>query len=229
MFGNTFENDLLLLIFNNTNIANVGDATGLRGSTTAGSLYVSLHSADPGEGGNQTTSEISYTGYARVAVARSAAGWTIASNQVSNTAAITFGERTDVGSVDVVWAAVGTDSSGTGKVLARFPVGVATPGKEFTAATTDVITIPGHSLAVDNRVAFHPTPESTLPTGITEGTVYWVKTVASNDITISTTQGGATVDITAAGAGVVNRIIISTVTATVAPQFSAGQLLGQLD
>jgi hypothetical protein len=56
--SNSLENALLLLIFNNTNFANVGDATGVRGSTTAGSLYLSLHTADPGEAGDQTTSEI---------------------------------------------------------------------------------------------------------------------------------------------------------------------------
>lgn len=53
--GNTFENDLLLLIFNNTDAALIGDATGLRGSSTAGSLYVALHTADPGEAGTAAT------------------------------------------------------------------------------------------------------------------------------------------------------------------------------
>jgi hypothetical protein len=67
----------LLLLFNNTNAANIGDATGLRGSTTAGSLYLSLHTADPGETGSQTTSECNYTSYARQAVARSSGGFTI--------------------------------------------------------------------------------------------------------------------------------------------------------
>lgn len=38
--SNTFETELLTLLFNNTNIANIGDATGLRGSTTAGNFYV---------------------------------------------------------------------------------------------------------------------------------------------------------------------------------------------
>jgi hypothetical protein len=59
--SNSWENSLLLLLFNNTAVANVGDATGLRGSTTAGSLYASLHTADPGEAGDQTTSEATYT------------------------------------------------------------------------------------------------------------------------------------------------------------------------
>lgn len=114
--GNTFENDLMLLIFNNTNIANVGDVTGLRGSTSAGSLYVSLHTADPGEAGDQTTSEATYTSYARVAVARSSAGWTVSGNAVSNTAAISFPACTG-GSNTITHFAVGTSSSGTGKVL----------------------------------------------------------------------------------------------------------------
>lgn len=72
--GDSWENDLLLLLFNNTNAGLIGDATGLRGSSTAGSLYVSFHTADPGEAGDQATSEAAYTSYGRVAVARSGAG-----------------------------------------------------------------------------------------------------------------------------------------------------------
>jgi hypothetical protein len=89
--SNTFENELLLLIFNNSDIANIGDASGLQNSATAGSLYVALHTADPGEAGTASTSEAAYTGYARVAVARSGAGWTVTSNNVTNAADIVFG------------------------------------------------------------------------------------------------------------------------------------------
>jgi hypothetical protein len=115
--SNAFENDFLLLIFNNVNIANIGDATGVRGSTTAGSLYVSLHTADPGEAGDQTTSEISYTGYARVAVARSSAGWTVAANSVSPAATISFPASTGGTGGTVTYLGVGTSASGTGKLL----------------------------------------------------------------------------------------------------------------
>jgi hypothetical protein len=89
---NTLENDLLLLLFNNTNISNSGDATGIRGSSTAGSWFVSLHTSDPGEAGS-TAAEAAYTNYARVAVARSGAGWTVsgtAPTQVANAAVVTF-------------------------------------------------------------------------------------------------------------------------------------------
>jgi hypothetical protein len=116
---NTAESDLLALIFQNTNMGLVGDATGLRGSSTAGSLYISLHSSDPGEGGSQTTNEISYTGYARVGVARNGSQWTVsgtAPTQVQNTNVILFGECT-VGSATAAYFGVGTDSSGAGKLL----------------------------------------------------------------------------------------------------------------
>ena len=82
--SNTFENELLLHIFNNSAIALIGDASGLQPSATAGSLYVALHTGDPGEAGTAATSECAYTSYARVAVARSGAGWTVAGNAVTN-------------------------------------------------------------------------------------------------------------------------------------------------
>lgn len=116
--GNTFENDLLLLIFNNTDAALIGDATGLRGSSTAGSLYVALHTGDPGEGGSQTTSEAAYGSYARVAVARSGAGWTVTGNAVTNAALVQFPQCTS-GSETETYFSIGTASSGAGKVLYR--------------------------------------------------------------------------------------------------------------
>lgn len=197
--GNTYENEYLLLVFNNVNIPNIGDATGLRGSTVAGSLYLSLHTADPGEGGDQTTNEVAYTGYARVAVARSGAGFTVTGNSVSPAANVDFGACTAAPATYAYWA-IGTAASGAGKILYKGVIGANLGG--FTALATDAITIPGLTgVAVNDNIAFFATPGDTLPTGVTEGTVYFVKTVSGNDITISTTAGGATVDITAAGKG----------------------------
>jgi hypothetical protein len=110
---------LQLLLFNNTNFANIGDATGLRGSTVAGSLYLSLHTADPGETGDQTTSETAYTNYARVAVARSSAGWTIsgtAPTTAANTAGIDFPQCGVTGST-ITYFGIGTALSGAGVLL----------------------------------------------------------------------------------------------------------------
>lgn len=114
--SNACETALLELLFKNTNFANVGDATGLRGSTTAGSLYVSLHTADPGEAGDQSTSEIAYTSYARVAVARSGSGWTVTGNSVSPAANISFPTGTG-GSGTATHFGIGTAASGAGVLL----------------------------------------------------------------------------------------------------------------
>lgn len=114
----SWENGLALLLFNNTDYTLVGDAGGLRGSVTAGSLYVSLHTADPGETGTQLTNEAAYTSYAREAVARSAGGWTVTANSVSPTAVITFTAATG-GSETETFFGVGTDSTGAGKLLYR--------------------------------------------------------------------------------------------------------------
>jgi hypothetical protein len=114
--SNDFENDYLRLIFNGTAIANLADNAASSPLTT---LFVALHSGDPGEAGNQTTSEISYTGYARVGVSRTAGGWTVTANSVSPTAAIEFGEMTAGTPGTATFATIGTAASGTGKVLYR--------------------------------------------------------------------------------------------------------------
>jgi hypothetical protein len=115
--SNSFENSLLLLVFNNTDIANIGDAGGLQNSATAGSLYLSLHTGDPGEAGDQTTNEIAYTGYARVAVARSGAGFTVTGNSVVLAANQDFPEMTAGAGGTVTHFGIGTASSGAGVLL----------------------------------------------------------------------------------------------------------------
>lgn len=106
-FGNTTENDLALLIFNKTALSWDANNT----------LYISLHTADPGEGGNQTTSECAYTSYARVAVTRNGSGgFTVTGGAVTNAALIQFPTATG-GSETATYVAIGTDASGTGQIL----------------------------------------------------------------------------------------------------------------
>lgn len=111
--GNTFENDLLKAIFNATAIANLLDNAA---SAPLTNLYVSLHTADPGETGDQTTSEATYTGYARVAVARTTGGWVVTANSVSPVAVIEFPNGTG-GSGTITHGAIGTAPTGVGKIL----------------------------------------------------------------------------------------------------------------
>lgn len=118
--GNTFENDWLRLVFNATAIANMADNAG---SSPLTNLYVSLHTADPGEAGDQTTSETTYTSYDRVAVARTSGGWTVTANSVSPAANIDFPQCTG-GTATITHFAVGTAASGAGKILYK---GTVTP------------------------------------------------------------------------------------------------------
>ena len=127
--SNTFENELLLLVFNNSNIALLGDATGVRGSSAAGSLYLSLHTDDPGEAGDQTTNETAYGGYARAAVARSGVGFTVTGNSVSPAANVDFPQCTS-GASTITHFGIGTSSTGAGKLLYK---GTVTPPIAVTA------------------------------------------------------------------------------------------------
>lgn len=104
--GNTTENDVVALIFN---------ATALSWNANT-NLYVALHTADPGEGGSQTTSECAFGSYARQTVARSGSGFTVSGNQASNAAQISFPECTS-GSETVTHVSIGTSVSGAGQIL----------------------------------------------------------------------------------------------------------------
>jgi hypothetical protein len=130
--SNSFENSFLLHLLQNANIANIGDATGLRGSTTVGNLYLSLHTSDPGEAGDQSTNEIAYTGYTRLAVVRDASNWTVAANVGSNTNTISFGACT-AGSGTATHFGLGTASSGAGVLLIS---GTVTPNLAISAGIT---------------------------------------------------------------------------------------------
>ncbi|ANL84685.1 phage tail fiber protein [Rhizobium phaseoli] len=131
--GNTYENDLLKLIFNATAIANIADNAG---SSPLTSLYVSLHTADPGEAGDQTTSEATYTSYARVAVARTSGGFTVTGNSVSPAADIVFPAAT-AGTNTITHFAIGTASSGAGKLLYS---GTVTPNISVSSGVTPRLT-----------------------------------------------------------------------------------------
>jgi hypothetical protein len=120
--SNAFETAILQLIFQNVDISNIGDATGLRGSPTAGSLYVSLHTADPGEAGTQATNETAYTGYLRVAVVRSVVGFLVAGSNVSNVGTVTFPICAALPGAAVTHFGIGTAASGAGTLLLSGPL-----------------------------------------------------------------------------------------------------------
>ena len=131
--GDTFENDLLKLIFNGTAITSIADNAA---SSPFTNLYLSLHTADPGESGSQMTSEAAYTSYARVAVARTSGGFTVSANSVSPAADVSFPACTG-STATVTHFAIGTASSGTGKILYS---GTVTPNISVSTGVTPILT-----------------------------------------------------------------------------------------
>jgi hypothetical protein len=115
---NAAEQAFLDLLFQNANWANIGDATGLRGSSANGSLYISLHTADPGEAGDQTTNETSYTSYARAAVNRDPDNWVRSTSTVSNNTTISFAQCTG-GVSSITHFGIGTSSTGSGGLIMK--------------------------------------------------------------------------------------------------------------
>jgi hypothetical protein len=118
----TYQTDILSLALNATPIANIADNAA---SSPLTNLYIAFHTADPTNTGTQTTSEATFTGYTRTAIARSSGSpqWTVSSianlGTAKNTNAITGPTYTaGAGSSQTLTNfTVGTLISGTGKIL----------------------------------------------------------------------------------------------------------------
>ena len=136
MAGKTtaFANNFLKLIFNATAWANMADNAA---SSPLTNIYASAHTADPGVAGTQTTSETSYTGYARQAIARTTGGFTVSTNTVYPVANIVFPVSSS-GTPTLTYLGYGSASSGTGNL---FYTGAITPN--ITVSTAVVQTVAG--------------------------------------------------------------------------------------
>lgn len=126
--ANVTESNILKLYYNATAIANIADNAA---SAAIANIAVALHTADPGEAGTMTTSEVAYTSYARVNVARTTGGWTETTGSVSPVANINFPAgtggsgtvthfstgKTNTGAVDIFWSGTVTPNIVTGNAI----------------------------------------------------------------------------------------------------------------
>lgn len=131
--SDAFENDLLRLIYNAATIANIADNAA---SSPLASLWLALHTADPGEAGDQTTSELAYTPYARIAVARNSGGWVVTGASVSPVVSILFARMTSGAGGVVTYASVGVAASGASKILHS---GLLTPPIVVSLGVTPIL------------------------------------------------------------------------------------------
>jgi hypothetical protein len=111
--SDTTETAILALIFNATAWGNYADNAS---ATPQTNIHVALHTADPGDAGNMSSSETTYTSYARVNVARTSGGWTVTGGSVSPVANIDFPAGTG-GSGTVTHFSTGKTGGGAAAIL----------------------------------------------------------------------------------------------------------------
>jgi len=201
----------------------------------ATNLYVSLHNGTPGPTGSQTTNETAYTNYARQAVARTTGGWTVTTgsgttfSSVANAAAINFPSCGVTGDTLTHWG-IGLSLSGAGTLLAFGPLGPsAGPDVPFTctSASPGILTCYGYTPVVNDRVMVCQAPgQEGLPTGLTEGTIYYVGTAPGGQtLTLSTTTAnGNPVNTSSTGSGFIYKAGPLVVSSGVAPTFAIGAI-----
>lgn len=171
-------------------------------SATNGIKYVGVHTlVDPGTGTTANAGEVSggSPAYARVAVTLGAA----ASGQKSNTGALAIDVPAGTYGFLTLWNA-GTGNA-AGNYQGHIPFGGASALKGFfstdTALANDQLFSVAHGMTDGDRVTLYNVFSETLPTGVTEGTIYYVVNSTTNTFKVATTAGGTAVDITALGGG----------------------------
>jgi len=174
-------------------------------STPVANLPAALHTAWPGRTGSQTTYLATYTNYANVNVPRSSSGFTV--NQT--TGAVVLANNVvfprSSGSGNDQYCPFFTLGDGTGIIVQCGAITMSgTTPRPFTAlAANDTLTAVAHGGLSTNRCTVVAIGNASLPGGLTEGAVYYVRSdVTTNTLTLSTTSGGATIDITSDGAGI---------------------------
>lgn len=230
----TFVADLLNHYFTNAAHPSIGATAGLPGSTTAGNLYFALHATAPTDSGTQGDGEVGYTGYARAAVARTSGigGFVVnaANKTVSPGGEVSFPKCNGATGATAYFWSLGTAAAGPGGYLVlRGGIGLAPrPCVVTTAAVANnAIFCPQHGLTANDPLVFFRYEDSALPSGITEGTVYFVKSVTDTDtITLTTTSGGAgTVSVGSAGQGICQKLTPLVITTNVTPKLETGTVI----
>jgi hypothetical protein len=169
----------------------------------------------------ETPTEPSGNAYGRIAIGSSNFGNASSGGSISNTATIVL--PTPTGSWgDIIGAGIMDALTGGNVVRKTY---LASIYRVFTGiASTDIFTSPGHSFVNTDRVVLLDLPNDSLPTGITQGTLYYVVGVSGDTYQVSTTSGGAAVNFSANGSGRIAKVVPLTVTSGQPPSFGIGTL-----
>lgn len=161
--------------------------------------WVSMHTAYSATGGN----ELSGGSYARVAVT-----WSTVSANVLALSGTPYSINVPA-STTVAFLGF-QDASSSGNFQGMVPLGGAT-GYTFAApSSTGVLLAPGTAYTANQPVVVFAPAGSTLPTGLTAGTIYYVKSPSSDSFSLSATSGGSAISLSADGSGLVQAITTET-------------------
>jgi len=188
--------------------------------------YLALITTAPSDA-NAGGVETDYPSYARKATA--AGDWNAAAGSApasaTNAASIAFPTPTGDPSNNPVIGLAMYDAPTSGNLLAFDYLG-AHDWQPFFANTTDIVSAKAHAFLANDRVVFTAEFGGVLPTGIVAGTIYHViaANLATDAFSVSATQGGSAVDITATGSGMVRKVTPMNVNSGITPRFEAGAL-----
>lgn len=172
-------------------------------SATAGIKFVGIHTlVDPG---TATTAAAGEATGGSPAYARLGATWAAAATgQKSNSATLLFDVPAGTYGFFTLWNAV--SGNAVGNYEGYIPFGGAAAIKGFgevdgTGVTNDTITSSGHGLTTDDRVMVFNVFAESIPTGLTEGTIYFVLAsgLTTDVFKVALTSGGAAINITGQG------------------------------
>lgn len=173
------------------------------GNGTPATLYWALATAFTGDG---AFTEATGGGYARVGQTNNATNFPAASGgSKSNGTAVTFVQASADIARDptrvVGWALMDASTAGNCRYYGEF---VGTPKGFVAKASTDTFTAIGHGYANGTKVRVWAIPGvQALPTGVSAFTTYYIVATATDTFQLSATLGGAAIDITADGAGII--------------------------
>lgn len=177
-----------------------------------------------------TVTEAAYTGYGT----RPSATFGAQANtsptggrQIANTAAVTFPQNTGASEDHIAWGLYTASTAGTLRGIAFLD---ADPPIEGVGNVDDTITAYAHGLSADQRVFVLASPGALLPAGLAENTAYYVLAsgLTADVFKLSTTSGGAAVNITAGGAAQFMPYTPVTVATNATPEFAIGALVIQV-
>lgn len=115
-FARAFQTDILALLLRGEAISAFA-VNATSGPVT--DLYISLHTADPTDTGDQNDFEVAYTGYARVAVGRSSAAtprFEVVAGVASPSGPLDF-PLVAAGSATITHVGIGVNSAGAGRPI----------------------------------------------------------------------------------------------------------------